>query len=146
MGSVERQQAATKGRCLTRLMHAQVHATASKANPAGYLYFSHEMSLRQASLQIKQLSIATRLVRPGVNALIHRASIWKPAFPLHGSVHATAIVAVLVYDVRLVGSVRVALCPLGILNVQDGAHPLPVTHFCHRDYKCCYDGVHIHME
>jgi len=80
-----------------------------------HLHFGHQMPLRQASLQLQQLSIGTGLIGAGVNALVHRPAVWEPAFPLHGSIHPTAVLAVPVYDVRLLGPVWVALRPLCIL-------------------------------
>ncbi len=94
------------------------------------------MPLGQASLQLQQLSIGAGLIGARVNALVHWPAVWEPAFPLHGSIHPTAVLAVPVYDVRFLGPVRVALRPLCILQVQNGAHPLPaeqqnICHYCH---------------
>ncbi len=95
------------------------------------------MPLRQASLQLQQLSIGAGLIGARVNALVHRPAVWEPALPLHGSIHPTAVLAVPVYDIRLLGPVWVALRPLCILQVQNGAHPLPVK----QQYMCHYHNL-----
>lgn len=99
----------------------------STAKQATHWDFGQQLSLRQASLQLQQLRVSTGLVGAGVNALIGRAGVREAALPLHGGIHPAAVTAVLVYDVGLVGPVWVALQPLGVLNVQNGAHPLPVV-------------------
>ena len=100
-----------------------------------HLDFGHQMPLGQASLQLQQLSIGAGLIGARVNALVHWPAVWEPAFPLHGSIHPTAVLAVPVYDVRLLGPVWIALGPLCTLQVQNGAHPLPAEqqHICHYD-------------
>ena len=46
---------------------------------------------------------------------------------LHGSIHTTTVLAVLVNDVRLLSPVWLALRPLWILYVQNGTQPLPAA-------------------
>ena len=89
------------------------------------LHFSQQLPLWQAGLQLKQLRVGAWLIGASVDALIHRAGIGEAALPLHWDVHTAAVLAVLVNDVGLVGPVWVALQPLGVLNVQNGAHSLP---------------------
>lgn len=101
------------------LIHAQRIARNS------HLHFSHQVPLWQAGLQLQQLRVSAGLVGPSVDALIQGASVREPALPLQGCIDPAAVPAVLVYDVRLVCLVWVALQPLSILNVQNGTHPLP---------------------
>lgn len=47
-----------------------------------HLHFGQQMPLRQAGLQLQQLSIGGGLVGAGVNTLIYRAGIREPSLTL----------------------------------------------------------------
>lgn len=97
-----------------------------RARTNTYLDLGQQLPLWQTLLQLNQLCIAVRLKRPGVDALVHRPGVWESALPLHGCIHPTAVVTVLVYDVWPPDLVGLPSYPLGILNVQDCADSLPV--------------------
>lgn len=80
---------------------------------------------RQGGFQLQQLRVSGGLVWASVNALIQGAGVREPALPLQGGVHPAAVLAVPVNDVGLVCPIWVALQPLSVLNVENGAHPLP---------------------
>lgn len=113
-----------------RLTKAAMHTSQQRHSPAAnaYLYFGQQVPLGQACFQLQQLRVSAGLVGPGVNTLICWASVRESALPLQGGIHSTAVAAVLIDDVRLVGPIWVALQPLSILDVQDGTHPLPEPH------------------